>query len=393
MLLSIQFNNGPSDMNKFKPDAPDHSKTSPRLHFIDLVRAYAILMMVQGHMIDATMAYEFRDLDNFFYGLWNHMRGITAPVFLFSSGAIFTYLLMRKNVPFYKNERVGKGLKRAILLLFIGYFLRFNTGLLAAGEEFNVMDFRYSFASDVLHCIAIAILTIIILYVLHKITRIPMWLFLLASATFIFYFFPNSLKIDWLKAMPLPLATYFTLDYGANFTLIPWLGFSLYGALLGYILSKNVNVAFNYLFTLIILVLGLALHFGSGGALAYLYKMTGDMNLKYLLYNNFLFYHLGNTLIVCGIISFIANTVKIPVLLAKIGQKTMMIYVVHVFIIYGTWFNPGLMCYYKYSFEPWLSILSVVLLIVFFITIVNYIDALKAGLKDIYRKLFTNHLE
>jgi fucose 4-O-acetylase-like acetyltransferase len=193
--------------------------------------------------------------------------------------------------------------------------------------------------------------------------------------------------------MPLPFATYFTRDYGANFTLIPWLGFSLYGALLGYILSKNVNIAFNYLFTVVILILGILLHLGSGGALAYLYKLTGDMNLKYLLYNNFLFYHLGNTLIVCGVISFIANTVKIPVLLAKAGQKTMMIYVVHVFIIYGTWLNHGLIYYYKYSFEPWLSILSAVLLIIFFLVIVNYIDTWKAELKKLYHKFFKLNLE
>jgi uncharacterized membrane protein len=374
-------------MNRFLPSVPDHSKESPRLHFIDLVRAYAILMMVQGHMIDATLAMEFRDTGDFFYNLWNHMRGITAPVFFFASGTIFTYLLMRKKVKFTENERVGKGLKRFVILIFLGYLLRFNFDILANLHDLDFMKFRYSFAADVLHCIGISILTIITFYIIHQITRIPIWIFLSLSALSLFYFYPSTLDVDWLAIFPLPIATYFTRDFGANFTIIPWMGFSLWGALLGYILSKNVNIAFNYIFTFVILALGLILHYGSGGILEILFKLTGDMNLKYLLFNNFLFYHLGNTLIICGVISFIANSVKIPNILAKTGQKTMMIYVVHIFIIYGTALNNGFMHYYKYSFVPWQSILAAVLLIIFFLVLVKYIDGLKQSSKDLFQKI------
>ncbi len=374
-------------MNKLLPNIPDHSKDSPRLHFIDLVRAYAILMMVQGHMIDATLAMEFRDNANFFYNLWNHMRGITAPVFFFASGTIFTYLLMRKNVRFTENERVTKGLKRFVMLIILGYLLRFNFGIIADFPDLDFMKFKYAFAADVLHCIGISILTIITLYIIHQLTRIPIWIFLSLSALSLFYFYPSTLDVDWLSMFPLPIATYFTRDYGANFTIIPWMGFSLWGALLGYILSKNVNIAFNYIFTFVILVLGLLLHFGSSGMLEFLFNITGDINLKYLLYNNFEFYHLGNTLIICGVISFIANTVKIPKLLAKTGQKTMMIYVVHIFIIYGTALNNGFMHYYKYSFVPWQSILAALLLIIFFLILVKHIDAWKQSTKDLFQKI------
>ncbi|MBS3999154.1 MAG: DUF1624 domain-containing protein [Desulfobulbaceae bacterium] len=373
-------------MNRFLPNVPDHSKESPRLHFIDLVRAYAILMMVQGHMVDATLAMEFRDAGNFFYNLWNHMRGITAPVFFFASGTIFTYLLMRKNIKFTENERVSKGLKRFVILIILGYLLRFNFNILSNLTDLDFMQFKYSFAADVLHCIGLSIFTIITLYIIHQLTRIPIWLFLSLSALSLFYFYPSTLDIDWLAIFPLPIATYFTVDYGANFTVIPWMGFSLWGALLGYILSKNVNIAFNYIFTFVIFALGLILHFGSGGVLEFLFNLTGDMNLKYLLYNNFLFYHLGNTLIICGVISFIANTVKIPKLLAKTGQKTMVIYVVHIFIIYGTALNNGLMHYYKYSFVPWQSILAAVMLIIFFLILVRYIDGWKQSSLDLMQK-------
>ena len=41
-----------------------------RLYFIDAVRAFAILMMLQGHFIDTLLAVEFRDPNN-----WHTIRG------------------------------------------------------------------------------------------------------------------------------------------------------------------------------------------------------------------------------------------------------------------------------------------------------------------------------
>lgn len=53
-----------------------------RLHFIDAIRAWAILMMLQGHFIDGLLAPQFRDLDQKWFQIWTYFRGITAPVFL-----------------------------------------------------------------------------------------------------------------------------------------------------------------------------------------------------------------------------------------------------------------------------------------------------------------------
>ena len=66
-----------------------------RLYFIDAIRAFAILMMLQGHFIDTLLAIEYRDPDNIAYSTWLYFRGITAPVFFTISGLIFTYLLIK----------------------------------------------------------------------------------------------------------------------------------------------------------------------------------------------------------------------------------------------------------------------------------------------------------
>ena len=104
----------------------DHSKHSKRLLFIDVMRAYAILMMVQGHTVDSLIDPIYRDSSYWLFSLWDQMRGVTAPVFFFSAGTIFSYLLLRKNLPIRKNERFYKGMKRVVILLLLGYALRFN---------------------------------------------------------------------------------------------------------------------------------------------------------------------------------------------------------------------------------------------------------------------------
>lgn len=53
-----------------------------RLFFLDAVRAFAILMMLQGHFIDSLLNPIYRDTSNTVYNVWAYFRGITAPTFL-----------------------------------------------------------------------------------------------------------------------------------------------------------------------------------------------------------------------------------------------------------------------------------------------------------------------
>ncbi|MDH7605331.1 MAG: heparan-alpha-glucosaminide N-acetyltransferase domain-containing protein, partial [Melioribacter sp.] len=64
-----------------------------RVIFIDMMRAFAVLMMVQGHTIDTFLSNEYRTTESILYNIWFTIRGFTAPIFMFSSGTVFTYLL------------------------------------------------------------------------------------------------------------------------------------------------------------------------------------------------------------------------------------------------------------------------------------------------------------
>ena len=112
-------------------------KKTARLYFIDAMRAWAILMMLQGHFIDGLLDNAFRDNTDLTFNIWKYFRGITAPVFFTVSGFIFTYLLIRVPQKGMQNPRIKKGLKRGLQLIFIGYLLRTNLLGMLGGEIYD----------------------------------------------------------------------------------------------------------------------------------------------------------------------------------------------------------------------------------------------------------------
>ena len=60
-----------------------YQNQTKRIEYIDFLRAYAILMMLQGHVVGLLLAEEYADSSLLPYYLWNYMRGVTAPVCLF----------------------------------------------------------------------------------------------------------------------------------------------------------------------------------------------------------------------------------------------------------------------------------------------------------------------
>ena len=132
-----------------------------RLYFIDAMRAWAILMMLQGHFVDGLLDNAFRDNSNGVYSVWKYFRGVTAPVFFTVSGFIFTFLLIKGNEIGFNNPRVKKGIKRGLQLLAIGYLLRLNFFGLLKGQIYGSF-----YLVDVLHCIGLSILGIIGIYLL-----------------------------------------------------------------------------------------------------------------------------------------------------------------------------------------------------------------------------------
>ena len=322
-------------------------KKKVRLYFIDAMRAWAILMMLQGHFVDGLLDPLFRDPESPLYITWKYFRGITAPVFFTVSGFIFTYLLIRVPQTGLENPRIKKGVRRGLQLLFIGYLLRLNLFGLFKGELYDAF-----YLVDVLHCIGLSILCIIGVYLLTYERKKFLFPLVLLGITCVLFAFEPIYKAWTYPFIPEALANYFTKANGSVFTIIPWLGYTAFGGFLSLLFTRYKD--YRNLYPVAIAgsaVLGLTLIYYSSDAFLSLSRWTGIELFAAIYFNNYLFIRLGDVLVVFAIFmlfrQFLTNNTVL-----KIGQNTLSIYVIHFVILYGSFTGLGLYRFFNHAVEP-----------------------------------------
>ena len=314
-----------------------------RLDFIDVIRAFAICMMLQGHFVGGLLADRYRDDNNFIYWLWHYCTGITAPVFFTVSGFIFTFLLVKESDATkisWQNPRVKKGIRRGLMLIGIAYFLR--------------MSFQ---SVDVLHCIGLSLLLLIATYLLsynRKAWVMPTILLSTTLLAFTFEPFYKSLTFDFL---PLPIANYFTRAHGSFFPIFPWFGYVAFGGFMGYLFQRY--KAHPHLYRnaiLLFLTVGAFLLWFSHYIVEQLYYINHATFFARLM-EDFAYLRLGNVLLVFGFFALIRNVITSK-LIKTIGQNTLSIYVIHCFVLYGSITSHGLLQHFGGSLKPYQVVLG-----------------------------------
>ncbi|MCH7828122.1 MAG: acyltransferase [Bacteroidetes bacterium] len=348
-----------------------------RIIFLDLMRAFAVLMMVQGHTIDMLLANQFRDNNSFIYYSWNFMRGMTAPIFLFTAGTVFTYLFVLQNKKATDNPRLRKGLKRFLLLVFLGYLLHYPTAKIIDFSSVTAEQWKAFFAVDVLQLIGFGILFLIaLLYLSEKIKIKPSYLFLTFGLLFI-YLNPVVQSIEWKSFLPVQIAGYFYSGTGSNFPLFPWCSYLFFGGILGYHLAAHTGGHKKPKFGISLFLIGAALIISAfaGDRMEIIINGTSDFWGDS---PNLILYRLGIVLILNSIFCLVAVKVeKIPNLIILIGRHTLSIYFVHLIILYGSTWSLGVSYFMADSLDIWKSIGSALIMILLMIGMVISIRMIK----------------
>ncbi|WP_323789080.1 heparan-alpha-glucosaminide N-acetyltransferase domain-containing protein [Psychroserpens sp.] len=337
---------------------------SNRLFFIDAVRAFAILMMLQGHFIDTLLNPIYRDESNVVYQVWSYFRGITAPTFFTISGLVFLYLLLRAKDKGDDKPRIKKGLYRGLLLIIIGYALRINVFGWLSGE-FN----SHVLVIDVLQCIGLSLIILIGCYVLLRkhIRLLSILLFFLGCLCFLTE--PMYRNLD-LSHIPKLFANYLSKSNGSIFTILPWFGFTAFGGFLATVFYSHLHRNRFRLITVIsFFAFGSLLIEYSSWFLMKLHYLTDIELFKSSAYYNYLFTRFGNVLLLFGVF-YAAEPFLKGLLIGKIGQKTLSIYVIHFIIIFGSFTGVGLKHFLAKSLHPTEAILGalVFMIVVCFIS-------------------------
>lgn len=315
---------------------------APRLYFIDALRAFAILMMLQGHFINGILAPVYIDPDNSLYSFWLYCRGFTAPVFFTITGWVFAFLLLRNPIQGWKNPRIKKGLRRSLELLVWGYLLRLNLPMLLNGKINNSFLFP-----DVLQIIGLSLALIILIYGVFGFLKRWTGLVFLGIGLLIFISQPLYVDLTFTE-LPNFLAAYLTKANKGVFYLFPWFGYVCIGTFIAYLFNPKTEQLWAW--GLSFLALGYWLINRSSPFLIDIEFFTGVELFRKVAYNNFLFIRLGDVFLLFGIFILLNDYLKKGIW-TKIGSKTLEIYIVHYFIFYGSLFGIGLYKYYKYSWN------------------------------------------
>ncbi|WP_417370027.1 heparan-alpha-glucosaminide N-acetyltransferase domain-containing protein [Gelidibacter japonicus] len=352
-----------------------------RLYFIDAVRAFAILMMLQGHFVDTLLNPIYRDDSYTAYTVWSYFRGITAPVFFTISGLVFLYLLLKAHAKGSDKLRLRKGATRAVMLIGIGYALRIPFFSWLKGS-FDT----YFLVIDVLQCIGLSLLLLIGLYLLCRRNSYILSVVLLSVGCVIFVTEPLYRNLT-LENVPLVFANYLSKSNGSVFTMLPWFGYVAFGGFFATLFFRNSQKKyFKQITVTAFFVLGVVLLQYSTLILQKLFDITNIELFERSANYNYLFLRLGNVLVYFGFFYLLERFMKQSIV-TRIGETTLNIYIVHFIIIYGSFTGIGLKHFYYKSLEPWEAVFGALLFIVVVCLIVFHIGKTNAFIYKHLRKL------
>lgn len=341
-----------------------------RVIFLDLIRAFAVLNMVQGHTIDVLLSKDYRLLDSIIFSIWNFNRGMTAPLFMFTAGTTFTYLFRMQSAGFTDNPRFYKGFKRAMLLLVIGYLMK-----LPAGNPIDLFSlpenmWKLFWAADVLQIIAFGLLFLLLLLYLAEKMNVRDIYVLGAGILITTFGAPFVLNVNWSDYMHISIANYLDMDNGSLFTIFPWLAYIYAGGILGSYLAKAGRIQQERKLGAIVAFSGLILLVAALVCDLVEVAFTGTSTL-WLHSPALVFLRLGLVLVVTSLFILVSVGVRnIPKTVVLLGRNTLLIYVVHLVILYGSPWTAGINKFVGYTFTPVETILSAIIMIALMIAMV-----------------------
>ncbi|MCY4160376.1 MAG: heparan-alpha-glucosaminide N-acetyltransferase domain-containing protein [Flavobacteriaceae bacterium] len=340
-----------------------------RLHYLDALRGFAIIMMLQGHFVYSMLDLSTIEESNALYQFWKYCRGFTAPLFFTISGWVITFLLIKNQQQGLKNPRIKKGLKRFVELLFWGYLVRLNLPMLFQGK-INDSFLRV----DVLQIIACGLLFIILIYCLfHFLKKKIGWIYLIIGIL-IFIYEPLYKDLEF-NDLHMFFASYLTQANGGVFYILPWLGYVSIGAFFGCFLS--INFVLKDLVGASLLAFGLLIINKSSSFFIWIDSFWEIQTVFYqIAYNNYLFIRLGDVFLLVGVFMLFEKFMR-QKSLKFVGTKTLVLYVVHYFILFGSLSGIGLQKLFPKSLNSWQVAIGAILFILLCIGIVYGIDKLK----------------
>lgn len=316
------------------------SEEKKRFYFIDQFRGWAVVFMVETHVVNAFLHYGLRSSPA--YKTLDFFNGLIAPAFLFIAGFSFAIVAERKWDDFLRPGRTfWKQFLRCLQILLVGYLLhvprfslRYLLHILKLGGRNNFLGV------DVLHAIAVSLLLLLLF--------IPLWrrkeryfAFIAAAGLAVSLLTPLLYRLPVANYLPQFLSGYVKRQTYSQFPLFPWMGFAFLGAAASHLwqeAKRNQAEArfFRLLFFAGLSVVAAFLVFALQPFVP-LAAMGNFSPSKPL----FFFLKLGLVVMLLSLLWRLEQKKgERPVLVTRVGQESLPAYAFHIAVIFGGFFGP-----------------------------------------------------
>jgi uncharacterized membrane protein len=306
-----------------------------RIKYIDILRGWAVLLMVFWHLDEALISDAIRQTTIF--DISQFIGGLVAPLFLFTSGSSNAILIFKKRDSLISFTPVlRKRIIRILQIFVVAYLLHLPEGdfwkiiISRTGEAYNGFV-----KTDILQVIAVSLLLLQFLFLIIKRTK-PYFYIINFIGIFAVLITPFVWQIDFIKILPVELASYFNIRTGSLFPLFPWLAYVFMGASVMQLLLENQEKQKKIL--KMFFIYGLAMIFVGSAMELLSIKSTPYYDFWQTSPNIFLI-KFGIVLIMVFGFSWLCEKFNYDMKIFNVfGKESLFIYVVHLLIIYGTKF-------------------------------------------------------
>lgn len=315
-----------------------------RLIFVDLLRGWATVVMIEVHVFNAFILPPLKATD--WYSLLNYFNGIVAPTFIFVAGFVFVYVSERKINDFRTfGRQFWRQLYRIGQIWAIGYLLHlpyFSWARML--HESSPDDWLKFYQSDVLNCIAAGLLFLFLARIKIRSNDAYRW-FLLVSGIAIALVTPFIWETDFNKYVPAQLGAYLNSQHFSGFPLFLWIAFMMAGGYyaMDYLKARQANREKDFLRRIgisgAVMVVGGRL---AASLPSYVSHASTDVRANPF----FFFERLGIVLLLLLVCWYYAEWRKTQTsFILDASKESLSIYAAHLLVIYGLFYRDMSLSY------------------------------------------------
>jgi uncharacterized membrane protein len=307
-----------------------------RYAFVDLLRGFALIMMVETHVVNAYLPAALRKGSDLFFWL-SFVNGLVAPGFLFAAGFSIILQADRKwdswlhfRKPFWIQMR------RLGFITLVAYYTHLHGFRLSRYlQQWNNREmWLKTLQVDVLQCIVLSLLVIHGLIFVLRDRRLLAWATGLL-AVIVALVTPWIWAHDFRDKLPLSVALFLNPHKISLFPIFPWICFVLVGSCACCLFLKSVETGKIPRFMSGIFGLGLLMITGGLLLRNVPYSLPGLTNF-YTTSPLYLSIRIGCILVFCVLLYRAENHLHwIPRPIQIAGQESLLVYGVHMWLIYS----------------------------------------------------------